>query len=172
MQVAKNTVVSLDIEVSDVWGNLLERSEQPLSYLHGGYAGIVPAVEQALEGKQPGDSLSMRLEPDDAFGDYDEDLVRVEPRARFPETLEVGMQFEGVPSDEDESDDDEAGEPIIYIVTDIADEAVVLDGNHPYAGIALQFNCTVRGVREATAAEIEQGGPDDGDAAIVRVADH
>jgi FKBP-type peptidyl-prolyl cis-trans isomerase SlyD len=82
------------------------------------------------------------------------------------------MQFEGVPSDEDESDDDEAGEPIIYIVTDIADEAVVLDGNHPYAGIALQFNCTVRGVRAATAGEIEQGGADDGDAAIVRVADH
>ncbi len=172
MQVAKNTVVSLDIEVSDVWGNLLERSERPLSYLHGGYEGIVPAVEQALDGKQPGDSLSLRLEPDDAFGDYDEELVRVESRARFPETLEVGMQFEGVPSGDDEVADDAHDDALIYVVTDIADDAVVLDGNHPYAGIALQFNCTVRDVRAATVAEIEQGCPDDGDAATVRVADH
>lgn len=173
MQIAKNTVVALDIEVSDVWGNLLERSERPLSYLHGGYEGIVPAVEQALEGKQPGDSLSLRLEPEEAFGDYDEELVRVEPRARFPETLEVGMQFEGVPVADDEvADEADTGESIIYIVTDISDESVVLDGNHPYAGIALQFNCTVRDVRAATAGEIEQSGPDDDDAATVRVADH
>lgn len=168
MKVDKDTVVSLDIEVSDVWGNLLERSARPLSYLHGGYEGIVPAVEAALEGKQTGDNLSMRLEPEDAFGDYDEQLVRVEPRARFPETLEVGMQFEGVPGD---GEDDEEVEPVIYMVTDIAEEAVVLDGNHPYAGIALQFSCTVRDVRAATADEIEQGYPDDDGEAVVRLAD-
>ena len=169
MRVAKDTVVSLDIEVSDVWGNLLERSEHALAYLHGGYDGIVAAVEEALDGKQAGDQLSIRLEPEDAFGDYNEELVRVETREKFPETLEVGMQFEGVPGDEDES---EASEPIIYIVTDVADDAVVLDGNHPYAGIALQFNCTVRDVRAATADEIDQGYADDDNDAPVRVAHH
>lgn len=170
MKVAKDTVVSLDFEVSDVWGNLLERSEQPLAYLHGGYDGIVAAVERALDGKQTGDQLSLRLEPEDAFGDYDEELVRVEARDRFPETLEVGMQFEGVPGDVEEGE--QAPEPVIYTVTDIAEDAVVLDGNHPYAGIALQFNCTVRDVRPATADEIEQGYADDDDASPVRVVQH
>lgn len=170
MKVAKDTVVSLDIEVSDVWGNMLERSETPLAYLHGGYDGIVAAVERALDGKEAGDELSLRLEPEDAFGDYDEELVRIEQRDRFPETLEVGMQFEGVPGDAEESE--EAVESVIYTVTDIADKAVVLDGNHPYAGIALQFNCTVRDVRPATADEIEQGHADDDDTATVRVVQH
>lgn len=166
MKIAKDTVVSLDIAVSDVWGNLLERSERPLSYLHGGYDGIVPAIEQALEGKQVGNRLSLRLEPEDAFGEYDESLVRVEPRELFPETLEVGMQFEGVPGD---GGDEE--EPVIYTVTDIADQAVVLDGNHPYAGIAVQFDCTVRNIRPATAEEIERGYADDDDGGLIRVAD-
>jgi FKBP-type peptidyl-prolyl cis-trans isomerase SlyD len=167
MRVAKDTVVSLDIEVSDVWGNLLERSERSLAYLHGGYDGIVAAVEEALDGKQAGDQLSIRLEPEDAFGDYDEELVRVEAREKFPETLEVGMQFEGVPGDEAEP-----AEVVIYTVTDVADDAVVLDGNHPYAGIALQFNCTVRDVRVATANEIDQGYADDDNDAPVRIAHH
>jgi|SRR5690606_19855929 len=170
MRVAKDTVVSLDIEVSDVWGNTLERSESPVAYLHGGYDGIVGAVERALDGKQTGDELSLRLEPEDAFGDYDEQLVRIEQRDRFPETLEIGMQFEGVPGDVEEGE--EAVESVIYTVTDIADGAVVLDGNHPYAGIALQFNCVVREVRPATADEIEQGYADDDDAAAVRVVQH
>ena len=170
MRVAKDTVVSLDIEVSDVWGNLLERSERSLAYLHGGYDGIVAAVEEALDGKQTGDQLSVRLEPEDAFGDYDEELVRVEAREKFPEALEVGMQFEGVPGDEDESV--EAVEAVIYTVTDVADDAVVLDGNHPYAGIALQFDCTVRDVRAATADEIDQGYANDDNDAPVRIADH
>ena len=167
MQIAKDTVVSLDIQVSDLWGNMLEKSEQPLAYLHGGYDGIVPAVEEALDGKNPGDRLSLQLEPEDAFGDYDEELVRVEARERFPEALEIGMQFEGVPGD---ADDGEPAQAVIYTVTDIADGAVVLDGNHPYAGIALKFECTVREVRAATADEIDQGYADDTSA--VRVADH
>lgn len=152
MKIEKNTVVSLDIEMSDLWGTLLERSdaEVPLQYLHGGYQDIMPGVEAALEGKEAGAALSLRLEPDDAFGEYDEELVRVEARERFPETLEVGMQFEGMPGEEEE-------ETLIYTVTDIAGGSVVLDGNHPYAGIALQFNCKVREVRAATAEEIEHG---------------
>lgn len=168
MKIAKDTVVTLEVELADVWGNLLERSEQPVHYLHGGYDGIFDAVESALEGKQVGDKLSLRLEPEDAFGDYDDTLVRLEKRDKLPQGVEVGMQFEGMPGDDDDIDAD-AG--IIYTVTDIAADSVVLDGNHPYAGIALQFSCTVRDVRAATADEVEQGHADDDDDSPVRVVE-
>ena len=167
MKIAKNTVVSLEVELSDVWGNLLERTEEdePLQYLHGGYDGIVPGVESALEGKEAGVSLSLRLEPEDAFGEYDEQLVRVETRERFPETLDVGMQFEGVPGEE-------SADSLIYTVTDIAGGSVVLDGNHPYAGIALQFKCKVLEVRPATSEEILQGHAEDVADIPVRILTH
>jgi FKBP-type peptidyl-prolyl cis-trans isomerase SlyD len=165
MQVARDRVVSVDVELSDLWGNVIQEAGEPMLYLHGGYDNIVPAVEAVLEGKQPGDRVQVQVEPEDAFGDYDEMLLRVEPREQFPEDLEVGMQFEGVPGDGDEDDD----EPRVYVVTDIAGDRVVLDGNHPLAGIALKFDCKVLDVREATAAELDQGHPDDPDAAPVRV---
>ena len=153
MQITKNTVVSMDVALFDIDGTLIEQSEELLDYLHGGYDNIFPVVEQALEGHRPGDTLKLRLEPEEAFGDYDEELVRLESRLKFPEVLEVGMQFEGVPGDD--IDDDE--EAMIYTVTDIAEDKVVLDGNHPLAGIALDFSCTVKAVREASAEEIEHG---------------
>ena len=134
-------------------------------YLHGGYDNIVPAVEAVLEGKRAGDRVEVQVEPEDAFGDYDEMLLRVEPREAFPEELEVGMQFEGMPGEGDEDDE----ESRVYIVTDIAGDKVVLDGNHPLAGIALKFDCKVIEVRDATAAELDQGHPDDPDASPVRV---
>ncbi len=162
MNIAKDYVVSLEVEIWDLFGNQLEASAEPLSYLHGGYDEIFPAVEAALEGKSPGDALEVELEPEDAFGDYDDELVRLAPREAFPDTLEVGMQFEGVPG---EDDDDEG----IYTVTEIADGQVVLDGNHPLSGIAIKFRCKVVGVRPATDEEIERGQPDDPDEAPVRV---
>jgi FKBP-type peptidyl-prolyl cis-trans isomerase SlyD len=149
MEVARNTVVSLDVELADLWGNVIQRSAGPIHYLHGGYDDIVPALERALEGKRPGDKLTLRLEPEEAFGEYDEELLRVEPLAQFPPGLAVGMRFEGVPGGEQDG--------VIYSVTDIADDRVVLDGNHPLAGIALEFRCTVRGVRPAAAHEIADG---------------
>jgi FKBP-type peptidyl-prolyl cis-trans isomerase SlyD len=149
MEVARNTVVSLDVELTDLWGNLIQRSAGPIHYLHGGYDDIVPALERELEGKRPGDKLTLRLEPEEAFGEYDEELLRVEPLAQFPPGLAVGMRFEGVPGGEQDG--------VIYSVTDIADDRVVLDGNHPLAGIALEFRCTVRGVRPAVAREIADG---------------
>ena len=170
MQVARNTVVALDVTLSDLWGNVLQQTGEPMSYLHGGYDNIVPAVEAALDGKQPGDSVEVRVEPEDAFGDYDEELLRVESRNRFPEGIEVGMQFEGIPADPDEDADDDDAESLIYTITDIADDKVVLDGNHPLAGMALKFDCKVLDVRAATAEEIEQGHPDDPDASPIRVA--
>ena len=149
MQVEKNTVVSLDYELSDADGQLIEKSDTPIEYLHGGYDGIFPLVEKALAGKQAGESCRVRLEPDDAFGEYDAALVHLEPRNKFPENVKVGMQFEGKGV--------ESGTTLVYTVTDVAEDKVGVDGNHPLAGKALDFNCTVAGVRAATQEEMSHG---------------
>jgi FKBP-type peptidyl-prolyl cis-trans isomerase SlyD len=149
MQVTQDSVVSLHYELLNSEGEVIEKTEGPIEYLHGGYAGIFARVEDALTGKAAGDACEVYLQPDDAFGQYDEKLVQIEPRAKFPPTLEVGMRFEG-----------EAGqshETLVYTVTDIADGKVVVDGNHPLAGMALRFRCTVHAVRVATAEELEHG---------------
>jgi len=159
--IAKNTVVSLDVELSDIWGKLIQRSGEPLQYLHGGYGNIFPAAEAALEGKQVKDRVEVRLEPEDAFGDYDENLLRVEPRRRFPEVLGVGMRFEGAAGGNDED--------LIFAVTDIAEDKVVLDANHALAGMALKFSCTVVAVRSATEAEIQSSAADDPQSVILRI---
>jgi FKBP-type peptidyl-prolyl cis-trans isomerase SlyD len=161
VRVSKNTVVSLDVGLADIWGNTIEHSDEPLQYLHGGYGNIFPAAEAALEGKSVKDRVEVRLEPEDAFGDYDENLLRVEQRSRFPETLEVGMRFEGEPESADEDR--------FFTVTDIAEDKVVLDANHPLAGMALKISCTVVGVRPASAAEIENGAADDPESMILRI---
>ena len=114
-----------------------------LTYLHGGYGELLAALEQALEGKGPGETVRLQLEPEQAFGEYDAQLVRVEPAERYGEGLAVGMEIE-----EDSR---------FYTVTDIAAGKVVLDGNHPFAGMALRFFCRVLSVRTAKADEIERG---------------
>jgi FKBP-type peptidyl-prolyl cis-trans isomerase SlyD len=153
MQIGQDTVVSLDVRLADVHGNLIQQSAEAVQYLHGGYDGIFPLVEQALQGKAPGDRVEVRLEPADAFGEYDAELVRLAERAQFPPQLALGMQFEQEGGAEDEL--------LVYTVTDIAGDEVVLDGNHPLAGMALSFGCTVVGVRAATDDEIERGYADD-----------
>jgi FKBP-type peptidyl-prolyl cis-trans isomerase SlyD len=150
MKIAKNAVVTLRYHVSDIDGNVLDKGEQPLTYLHGGYEQIFSSVESALEGKAVGEDLRVRLEPEDAFGEYDADLVRVEPRNLFPKDVEVGMQFEGVGSD---GEDDVT----LFTITDIEENKVVVDGNHPWAGKALDFFCTITEVRSATLEEIQHG---------------
>ena len=135
MQVAQDTVVSLNYELLNSEGELIEKTEAPIEYLHGGYDGIFSRVEEALSGK--------------AAGEYDEKLVQIEPRAKFPPKIEVGMRFEGEAG--------ESGQTLVYTVTDIADDKVVVDGNHPLAGMALRFLCTVNAVRAATAEELEHG---------------
>ncbi|WP_308925058.1 peptidylprolyl isomerase [Janthinobacterium sp. J1-1] len=152
MKIAKNTVVTVNYKLSDAQDNLIEDGRQPMVYLHGDYENTLPKIEEELDGKEVGYSNTIQIEPDDAFGEYDPALVKVEPRNRLPEPLEVGMQFEGMP--ESDSPDEEA---MIFTVTDIADDKVVLDGNHPLAGIALRFALTVADVREATEEEIAHG---------------
>lgn len=151
MKIEKNTVVSVQYSLSDAAGTLLEKSGNPVSYLHGGYDGIFPVVEEALHGKEIGDRCVVAMQPDDAFGEYDHDLVRVEPRNLFPADVAVGMQFEG--GAEDAEDDDY----VLYTVVEVNDKEVVVDGNHPLAGKTLSFDCTVTGVRPATSEEVAHG---------------
>ena len=149
MQVAKDAVVTLEYAVYGSDGDLIEKTDEPVEYLHGGYGGMFPAVEKALEGKDVGETCRVRLSPEDGFGDYDADLVHVEPRDKFPENVEIGMQFEGKA--------EESGNALVYTVTDIADGKVIVDGNHPLAGQTLHIECTVTDVRAASAEEVSHG---------------
>ncbi|MCB1916568.1 MAG: peptidylprolyl isomerase [Rhodocyclaceae bacterium] len=149
MEIAKNTVVTLNYTVRDPDGNMIDDGHHPLVYLHGGYDGIFPKLEETLHGLGTGEQLQVKLQPDDAFGEYDEELVLVEDQALFPENIEVGMSFERVTEDGEEE--------MIYRITDIAEGKVVVDGNHPLAGVALLFDITVAEVREASAEEISHG---------------
>ena len=157
MQVVKNTVVTLDYNVTDPDGELVDAGKDPLVYLHGGYDDIFPMIEEAVQGKKVGESVIVKMQPDDAFGEYDAELIQIEPRKSFPKELQVGMQFEGLPEGGDED------EVMIYRVTEVADDRVVLDGNHPLAGMALIFTCTVTAVRPASAEEIVHGHIHDGE---------
>ena len=151
MRIAKDTVVSLRYELYDSEGELLEKVDDPVSYLHGGYDGIFPLVEEALHDKDVGVQCNIVLQPDDAFGEYDHELVQVEARSAFPEEIAIGMQFEGGPEGTDEED------LSLYTIVEISDDEVTVDGNHPFAGKTLSFNCTVTGVRPATSEELMHG---------------
>ncbi|MDE2118060.1 MAG: peptidylprolyl isomerase [Betaproteobacteria bacterium] len=151
MKIAKDTVVSLRYELSDANGTLLEKTDEPVSYLHGGYDGIFPAVEEAVHGKEVGAQFNVTMEPDEAFGEYEHDLVRVEPRNLFPDEIAIGMQFEGGAEDADDED------YMLYTVVDVTEDEVTVDGNHPLAGKTLNFSGIVTGVRPATAEELEHG---------------
>jgi FKBP-type peptidyl-prolyl cis-trans isomerase SlyD len=113
-----------------------------LSYVHGGYGQLFDKLEEALEGRQAGERLQVQLEPEDAFGEYDAQLMRVEKLERYGQGLTVGMEIE-----EDGS---------IYRVTDIAGGSAVLDANHPLAGMALRFSVVVLAVRAATREEVDR----------------
>lgn len=149
MEIAKNSVVTLNYTVVDPDGNMIDDGQQPLIYLHGGYDGIFPMIEEALHGKKVGDKLTVKLQPEDAFGDFDEELVLVEDASQFPENIEVGMSFERVGEDGEED--------MLFRITDIAEGKVVVDGNHPLAGTALVFDVTVAEVRAASAEELSHG---------------
>ena len=153
MQISPDTVVMLTYKLYTGSGELIEEAREPITYLHGGHHGIFPMIEDELSEMEPGDSCSVMLEPEDAFGEYDAELVRVEPQDRFPAEVKVGMQFEGYAGQGNDDDDDQR----VYTVTDVADGKVVVDGNHPLAGQRLRFDCTVIEVRPASSEEMAHG---------------
>jgi FKBP-type peptidyl-prolyl cis-trans isomerase SlyD len=147
MNVFANTVVTITFRLFDTGNTLIEEAADPIAYLHGGHSGIFPKIEEALNLKKIGDSVSVTLEPEDAFGDYDAEMVRVEPLSNLPPDVAVGGHLVT----------EQDGHEVVYRVTDVADGKAVLDGNHELAGQRLRFDCTVVDVRPATPEEITHG---------------
>lgn len=153
MLITSPCVVTLTWRLEDTQGNLIDELAEPLEFFYGG-DDLLEKVEEALHEQSAGFKTVLHLEPEHAFGDYDSALVFFESRAILPEGVEVGMQFDGPPPGATTPD---MPADAIYTVTEVYPEHVVLDGNHPLAGLALRLDLTVRDVREATDDEIEAG---------------
>ncbi len=152
MEITSQCVVALTWTLKDTLGEVLDELEEPVEFLVGG-TDLLARIEEALQGHEPGDRVDLHLEPEEAFGDYQDQLVFLEPRELFPAELEEGMTFEGLPA----GGNADAPRDVLYTVTEIYPEHVVLDGNHPLAGIAIRLNMKVEAVREATEEEIGRG---------------
>jgi FKBP-type peptidyl-prolyl cis-trans isomerase SlyD len=154
MKITPQCVVALTWTLKDTLGDVLDELDEPVEFLLGG-DDLLAKIEEALQGHEGGDLLELHLEPEHAFGDYDENLVFLEPRNIFPAELEEGMTFDGaaLPAGANQ----QIAQDYIYTVTEIYPEHVVLDGNHPLAGIAIRLAVKVESVRDATEDEIGQG---------------
>ena len=153
MNITSHCVVGLTWTLQDTLGEVLDELSEPVEFLVGG-DDLLHKIEHALEDHAVGDTLDLHLEPEDAFGDYDEQLVFLESRALFPKDLEEGHTLEGhaLPA----GCQGDAPRDLLYTVTELYPEHVVLDGNHPLAGIALRLHLTVASVREATPEEVQR----------------
>lgn len=150
MKVVHNAVVVIDYTLKDNAGEVIDSSEGagPLAYLHGS-GNIVEGLEEALEGKEAGAEVQASIEPTKAYGERHEDMKQDVPKELFGgvENIEAGMQFQ--------SETDQG--PVLVTVVEVTDETVTVDGNHPLAGVHLNFDVKVLEVREATAEELEHG---------------
>ena len=151
MQIAEQNVVSIHYTLTNNTGETLDTSDgrEPLVYLHGAQ-NIIPGLENELTGKSIGDSFDVTIQPENAYGTFNPELVQTVPHSAFEgvEKVELGMQFQA-------RDDD--GETQVITVTEVADSGVTVDGNHPLAGQVLNFSVRVEEVREATEDEIAHG---------------
>ena len=166
MKVNEQCVVALTWELKDTLGEELDICDDPVEFLVGG-KDLLQAIESALQGLQKGERKAIQLEPEHAFGDFNEKLIFVEERRHFPDNVEEGMLFQGLPDGCNES----APSHLLYHITDVYPEHVVLDGNHPLAGIALRLTLKVQGVREATIEEIGKGSLGTGFFQVPQVGD-
>ena len=154
MKITPQCVVALTWTLKDTLGDVLDELDEPVEFLLGGN-DLLASIEEAVQGHAAGDTLELHLEPENAFGDYDENLVFLEPRSIFPAELEEGMTFDGAAMPPGATA--QIPPEHIYTVTDIYPEHVVLDGNHPLGGIAIRLALKVESVREATEQEVGQG---------------
>lgn len=152
MKVTPQCVVALTWTLKDTLGETLDELADPIEFLVGG-SDLIDKIDEALQGHVAGDAMELHLEPEHAFGDYNDQLIFLESRRMFPAELEVGMAFEGLPPGCNPS----APRDQIYFVSEIYPEHVVMDGNHPLAGIALRIDLEIHRVREATEQEVGQG---------------
>ena len=151
MTITQNSAVSFHYTLTDDQGQQIDSSagQEPLAYLHGA-GNIIPGLEKALEGKSAGDQLQVEVSAEEGYGPVQQELIQDVPREAFQgvETIEVGMQFEAQTGQ---------GGAVPVTVTAVTDETVTVDGNHPLAGKALNFDVTIADVREASAEELEHG---------------
>ena len=145
MKIEKDTAVTLRIKIADAAGKVIDDSNEPMVYLHGGYENTFPKIEAALEGREPGYQIALTLLPADGFGPRDESLLRTLPKKEFPPGVKVGGQLQGT---------NDAGAEQVYNVVKIKGDTVYLDGNHPLAGKELRVSLKVTDVRAASAEEI------------------
>ncbi len=150
MQISENTVVSFDYTLKNDDGQILDSSEErdPLTFIHGTGA-IIPGLEQALDGRKEGESFSLSLKPDQAYGEYNENLIFEVPKTQFQDTtsIAVGTQVQAQMQD---------GSKQVLMIKEVGDENVTLDANHPLAGENLHFDIEVKEVREASSEELDQ----------------
>jgi FKBP-type peptidyl-prolyl cis-trans isomerase SlyD len=165
MNITAPCVVSLTWTLTDAQNAPIDDLLEPVEFLYGG-DDLLPKVEEALAGQAAGFDTHLHLEPENAFGDYRPELVCFEERALFPDAVEVGMQFEGLP---DGAATPDMPEDTVYTVTEVYPSHVVLDGNHPLAGLALRLHITVRAVRAATPAEVEARSVSDDGMGLLQV---
>lgn len=145
MKIAKDTVVTMHYKVLNAQGQLLDKAQEPTSYLHGGYDNTLPKIEEALEGQEAGYSTTLKLAAADAFGERDESLVQTIDKKDFPPGVKVGGQLRGRSAD---------GHEQVFHVVKIKGDKVMLDGNHPWAGQNLTMSLKVLEVRAASAEEV------------------
>lgn len=154
MEINQQCVVALTWTLKDTLGEELDVLDEPIEFLVGG-SDLFKKIEEALQGHGAGATVQLQLEPEEAFGDFNEELVFLESRQLFPPELEEGLTIEGsaLPA----GCNPDAPKNVLYTVAEIYPEHVVLDGNHPLSGIALRLTLQVEGVREATEEEIGRG---------------
>jgi FKBP-type peptidyl-prolyl cis-trans isomerase SlyD len=154
MEINQQCVVALTWTINDTLGEELDVLDEPVEFFVGG-SDLFKKIEDALQGHEVGATLQLQLEPEEAFGDFNDQLVFLESRQLFPPEIEEGMTIEGsaLPA----GCNPEAPRDVLYTITEIYPEHVVLDGNHPLAGIALRLSLRVEGVREATIEEVGRG---------------
>ncbi len=166
MLITAPCVVSLTWTLADAQGAVLDELTDPVEFFYGG-DDLLAKLEDALAGQQAGFACDLHLEPEHGFGDYDPALVCFESRGIFPEHVEQGMQFDGLPEGALTTDMPAA---LIYTITEVYPEHVVLDGNHPLAGMALRLAVTVRAVRAASDDEVAAKSVDDGAVSVLQTA--
>ena len=154
MEINQQCVVALTWTLKDSLGEVLDVLEEPVEFLVGG-DDLFDVIEAMLQGHEVGAKIELQIEPEQGFGDFNDQLVFLEAREHFPPEIEEGMTLEGVSLPAGCNPD--APRDVIYTVTDIYPEHIVLDANHPLAGIALRLSLTVEAVREATEEEIGRG---------------
>lgn len=148
-----NRVVYLTYEIKDVAGNLLERTDIPVGYVHGGHSALFKKIEHSLEGHKVGDTVHVTLAPDEGFGEHDPGLVFTDDIENVPpEYRRIGAEA---------TFENGQGEQRVMVVSRIADGKLTLDGNHPFAGKTVIFQVTISSIREAGKVEIEHGVPED-----------